>query len=498
MKKCSLLIMALVLVFLLVACQTVTTVSTTAKDVIDQGGISVFPIQSDGFIGDPMPYFDGEKLNLFYLHDARDGNKGFHPWYLMQTSDFLSWSDQGEAIPYVSDYASQDLALGTGSVIQDANGLYHAYYTGFNGTGNVDFKEMIQHATSTDLIHWTKIPEDGFYGGVNDFRDPYVLYMEDEGMYWMLITSRVNNTGVIKLYKSSNLSDWTYSKVFFWNDAGTWNMECPTLIKYGDYWYLSYSEQGSNRIVHYRYTQDLSTGWTIPDQDYFDGIGFYAGRIEQAFGRLFAFGWVGTKEHDYDGGGFNWAGNLVTHELIQNPDGTLSPVPVQEVVDTLNHEVEYNTIAKTNSYDEIAKTLTFDIRNGYDSLIYDNLATNVTRLTFDVSIQSQSGSFGMTFYADEAVFGPVNIVFNVTDQALEFYNVTPSQMARSTPQISLPFTMTSGMAIHATVLLEDQCASIYVNDVLVLTTRMYFLEDYPFGFFGMKSDAVISNIHFWE
>ena len=63
------------------------------KGTINQGNISIFPKQNNGYI-DPMPYFDNGVLNLFYLHDARDGNRGFYPWYLMQTTDFINWDDK--------------------------------------------------------------------------------------------------------------------------------------------------------------------------------------------------------------------------------------------------------------------------------------------------------------------------------------------------------------------------------------------------------------------
>jgi len=499
MKK----LLALMLVFLagsgVLSCRaetTETTLSTTAATPIDQEGIALFPKQSQGFIGDPMPYFDGTQLNLFYLHDARDGMRGFHPWYLFQTSDFLHWEDRGEAIPYVNDYASQDLALGTGSVIKDADGLYHAFYTGYNGTGNVDYKEKIQHAVSTDLVQWTKIPEDGFYGGVDDFRDPYVLYMEETGEYWMLVVTRVNNRGVLKRFTSTDLSRWTDRGVFYENDAGTWNMECPTLIRYNGYWYLSYSEQGLNRIVHYRYKADLADPWIRPTVDWFDGIGFYAGRLEAAYGRLFAFGWVGTKTYDYDGGDFAWAGNLVTHELVQRENGELRPKPTDEAVAALSREVVREVLRA--SVDPVADATAFHRAAGYEYVLYGPLSTNATRLTFTARIETDAGRFGLTFDCGEEAYGEVNVVFDVEHDAIAFYNVAPSKIAASLPQISLPYAMAAGQTLDVTVLMQGECLTVYVDGELALTTRMYGLTGDPFGFFGMRSDATIREVRFHE
>jgi beta-fructofuranosidase len=498
MRRLILLGLLGAMVFAAFACRDATTIPNTtgSKGSVNQGELAVFPLQQNGFIGDPMPYFDGTTMNVFYLHDARDGQKGFHPWYLFQTDDYLHWTDLGEAIPYVNNYASQDLALGTGSVIRDKQGLYHAFYTGFNGTGNVDYKEKIQHATSNDLVHWTKHPEHGFYGGTDDFRDPYVLYMESEDLYWMLITTRVNNRGVLKLYKSSDLISWSDHGVFFSNDAGSWNMECPSLIQYNGYWYLSFSEQGNNRIVHYRYKQDLSDAWIRPSVDYFDGIGFYAGRLEVAGQRLLAFGWVGTKQYDYDGGNFDWAGNLVTHELVQQENGTLRVKMVTEVDQALSHPVTYSVVrSHLSSNTEI---LSFDARSGFQSHLYEALSTNATKWSFQATIGSESGRFGLTFFTGEDTYGPVNIVFNVDRQMLEFYNVIPSRMANTDPQIALPYAMTSGQVLHVKVLIQGQCLTVYVDETIALTTRMYHLTDESFGFFGMKSDVTIDAVRFDE
>ncbi len=73
---------------------------------------------------------------FFYLQDGRNTHLGFHPFALMTTSDLVHYKDYGVVIPYVDDVYSQDLALGTGSVIKDKDGIYHAFYTGWNGREN--------------------------------------------------------------------------------------------------------------------------------------------------------------------------------------------------------------------------------------------------------------------------------------------------------------------------------------------------------------------------
>jgi beta-fructofuranosidase len=87
---------------------------------------------------------------IYYLEDLRDDQTGFHPISLMTTTDFINYTDHGEVIPFVNDQNHQELALGTGSVIIDSDGLYHAFYTGHNGS--LSPKEAIMHATSKDGV----------------------------------------------------------------------------------------------------------------------------------------------------------------------------------------------------------------------------------------------------------------------------------------------------------------------------------------------------------
>ena len=54
----------------------------------EQEGLSIFPNRPNTWVGDPMPYYDNGKFNVFYLDDLRDGDIGFHPWSLFTTDNF--------------------------------------------------------------------------------------------------------------------------------------------------------------------------------------------------------------------------------------------------------------------------------------------------------------------------------------------------------------------------------------------------------------------------
>src|SRR5690349_4604799 len=153
-----------------------------------------------GFVGDVMPYFEKDSFHVFYLHDARDGAPGFHPWSKFTTTNLTDYTYNGVMIPFGST-ADYDIALGTGSVIKIGD-TYYAYYSGFNdrfnGTGG-KYRDNTLLATSTDLTNWKKVP--GFLmkpettNGYNqwEYRDPYVFFNTEKNEYWMLVTGRKDN-----------------------------------------------------------------------------------------------------------------------------------------------------------------------------------------------------------------------------------------------------------------------------------------------------------------
>ena len=73
------------------------------------------------------------------------------------------------------------------------------------------------------------------------------------------------------------------------------------------------------------------------DNDVFDCNGFYAGRLETDGDNLYVVGWCGTKKNHQDGDEYDWGGNMVTHMLKQNSDGTLNPVVPPAIESTMKN-----------------------------------------------------------------------------------------------------------------------------------------------------------------
>lgn len=488
-KRKNNILLAILSIIILCGCSYAIGINKINED------ITIFPKKDESWVGDPMPYFDGKKFNVFYLEDLRDGDVGFHPWSLFTTSNFYEYDDQGQVIPYSKNTQEQDLALGTGSVIKDNNGIFHAFYTGHNP--NKIPKEAVMHATSVDMKEWRKISEDTFFAeeqySSNDFRDPYVIYNEDYNEYWMLVTTRKNNIGVIALYTSNDLSVWRDQGVLFENDMGTdSNLECPTLIKYGEYWYLSFSDQWPDRVTHYRIASDSKGEFIMPQKDHFDGNGFYAGRIEKDLENLYIFGWTPTKVMYSDLEYYDWAGNLVVHQLRQDENGELYPIPIDTVIEKIKKDTKINPIEYTETIIKNKNTYKFSGKD-YEFAKFDSIhGTN--KITGKINLNSDSGKFGFMFNVNEDNLGSLNIVFDIKEQEIQFYNTLTNNISNLQAQSNIPLELNDKIWIDFTILIDDSVVVIYANDEAVLSSRMFLAQESEWGVFSIDNDVIFSNI----
>jgi len=457
----------------------------------------LFPTIETSYVGDPMPYYEDGVFYIFYLEDLRDGKVGYHPWSLYETKNFYEYEHKGEVIPYADSIEKQDIALGTGSVIKDKEGVYHAFYTGHNDTYQP--KEAIMHAISTDRLTWTKIPEDTFYAdetyAKDDFRDPYVLYVEEENQYWMLITTRCGDEGVLAKYTSKDLKTWKDEGIFFKNDMGTdSNLECPSLIQYQNKWYLSFSDQWPDRQFHYRVSDSINGPFEKLEQELIDGNGFYAGRLETDGNHLYVFGWNGTKNRHSDSEPYNWAGNLVVHQLVQKDNGVLVPILNTSIEEKMNLKLQLEPVSMTDTVHRKKNNYKFTDKE-YEAVAFKELLGSY-RIECKIKDFKDSEGFGFVFNMGEDMTGALNVLFNIKNNKIEFYNSEHMNEKEFESNIDINFSDIEEMDIS--ILVADSVVSMYVNQQCVLTSRMYMSQGMPWGIFGIHSKAQYVDMEIYK
>lgn len=489
------------------ACASAAGCQAQKKNSVEQNGKNVFPVSMTDdsatySMGDVMPFYDGEVMNIYHLQNSKGALSMFyHPISRLTTSDYVNYTDCGVSINFEENTKSVDAAIGTGSVIKDINGNFHFFYTGHNDKGQEEglpYNECLRHAVSRDNQKtWTKDEDFILYGNENDFRDPYVYYDAEEKIYNMLVTTRHNGAGVIKRFAAYELDatcdQWEDRGVFFYNDLGSFNMECPSYIEYNGYYYLAYSEQGDNRVTHYRYKTEKDGDWKKFERDSIDASGFYAGRLEKAGDKLYAFAWCANLTGG-SSGDFDWGGNLVVHELTQQSDGELCAVMVSDVKKAFSTPVQYQFIGggkiENASFDE-----------GFSAKCAGKLATNITRISFTFAIEKFGGDFGLTFGLDgkyDNRLGTCAVAFDTDGSKISCYNGISSRVRYGNPLASVAFAYSEGKKYDVDVIIDNEILTVYLDGTVCLTARFPDMRRKNFAFYSNGVKVNFEGITFYE
>jgi beta-fructofuranosidase len=288
-------------------------------------------------IGDVIPFYWNGEHHIFFLSYGEEFY--YHtppgarrtPWGHLVSSDLVNWTRLPDAITPSDIEAPDSGSCATGAIFEHA-GRFYLYYTGRHFTRQGKKREVICQAFSDDLITWQKDPNNPIAGpdpetyGLENFRDPFVFRNDEAGEFWMLVTADLpgevrSRKGCLALLASKDLKTWEHRGPF-WQSRTRHQHECPDVFKFGDWWYMFYSD----RRTTYRYSRSPNGPWMAPAVPSLDDRWFYAAKTSGDENRRLLFAWLATKVPQTDSGNYEWGGSLACRELRQNPDGTLYAV----------------------------------------------------------------------------------------------------------------------------------------------------------------------------
>ncbi|MGO4541511.1 family 43 glycosylhydrolase [Paenibacillus sp. 2TAB19] len=451
-----------------------------------------------GWVGDIMPFSEGDKLHLFYLQDWRDGAPGFHPWHMASTSNLTDYEYAGEAIPFGVE-RDQDLALGTGSVIK-ANDTYHAFYTGHNWQfpDQGKPKEAVMHAVSVDLKTWTKVPEDTFYAPngyeTHDFRDPFVLYNEEKGEYWMLQSARKSGKGVIALFASKDLSKWELREPLTIEATDNFFMlECPDVFYMDGKWYLVFSEFSDKKATHYRVSDSLDGPWKKPESDMFDGRAFYAAKTETLGDRRMLYGWVPTRQLEKDYMQWDWAGNMVAHQMTLSADGSLGVKVPDEIDALLSKEEALAEPKKIGAAAGDSKAWKLSAAAGGVAGIVFGELPQTAKITGSVRFDEKVEYSGFVVGAGDEPEKAYGIQLEPAKDRVRYDAVKGDTLSSVEPDVQVSAELEANTDYSFTIVIENDVAVLYIGDS-ALTTRIYKMPGQAWGWYSRGGETTLSGL----
>ena len=255
-----------------------------------------------GRLGDTIPFFWNGEYHVFYLlWDVAPTCS----WEHIVSTDLISWRELPTTLKTDPDDPTgpDGFHMFTGCVTHHA-GTFYLHYTGHN-PNNPNGTQFICLATSSDLVHWQKHPEHAFSADSKrylrrDFRDPYVFWHEEEGLWWMLLTTCTADAdlAVQGLARSNDLIVWEQAAPLVFDPpmtAGhTVTPECPDLFQIGDAWHLLYTRVTQN----IRRAKTINGPYRLIEPTAVDTPRLLAGKRLFDGGRHLYFGPLGGEKGD--------------------------------------------------------------------------------------------------------------------------------------------------------------------------------------------------------
>lgn len=473
--------------------------------------------QPDGaWVGDVIPYYEDGVYYIFYLHDPRcfkDEYAENTTWHLVTTRDFREFRYHEEAIARGADDRPNKNAY-TGCIIKDKNSVYHAFFTAYNSDIKLDGKSIqsVMKATGTDLFHlrteegWIFTADDEMYESF-DWRDPFVFYDEKEECYKMLLAARKKGGGdlrggCIALCRSEDLEHWTYEEPFYEPERYV-TMECPELFKMGDWYYLGFSTFNDRFVTHYRKSKDPGGPWEIPEDDVYDTRANYAIKTAGSGKERYAFGWIASKKGNCDAGPWDWGGTMNFLKISQDAaTGELRIIPTEGAEAFFERQAEKEGETFYHAARQ-GKILQRDMGSELGALLYKVPADD---FEMDIELSCKgTQEFGVALHVDEALergyflrfFPKINLVawdrWPRTEQGGKYQ----WQIAGDVPyQIDTERYLPRADHYRIRLLQEGSICSVYINDRIVLSTRLYDHRGQKAGIYITQREVIIKDLSF--
>ncbi|KHL97025.1 glycoside hydrolase [Paenibacillus sp. IHB B 3415] len=338
------------------------------------------------WLNDPngMVYFEGE-YHLMYQHHPGSTVWGPMHWGHAVSKDLVKW----ETLP-VAMSPDHNGAIFSGSAVVDWKDT-SGFFDGGSGLVAVfthaDIYPDSERPRQRQSLAYSKDKGRSwtFYSGnpvlcdteITDFRDPKVFWMEDAGL-WIMVLACGDH---IRFYRSVNLKDWNYASEFGKTDGahyGVW--ECPDLFE------LSIDGTSSKKWVllvsigdNPDYPEGSKTQYFVGS---FDGMKFIndntpdtvlwldEGRdnyaavswsdIPEEDGQRVIIGWMNNWKYANQIPTASWRGAMTLPRLLsltnRNGNVILSQMPVQEIEKLRKETYSWSDVAVTNENPLIHET----------------------------------------------------------------------------------------------------------------------------------------------
>lgn len=445
-------------------------------------------LPAHNWMNDPNgPIFFRGRYHMFYQYNPQGATWGNMHWAHAISPDMVHWQNEPIALSPTPNGPDCD-GVFSGSAVLD-HGKPAVIYTGVappassrdatlrDGVHTWRETQCLAVAQDDHLRSWKKFlapviaaPPAGLE--VTGFRDPCLWR---EGANWMLILGSGSRAqgGMILLYSSPNLRDWTYlhplvtgspSGSSAMNPVDSGDMwECPDFFPLGNKHVLLISTMGK---VHWKVGTYAAQRFTPEKEGVVDWGSYYAAKtMLDAQGNRILWGWIPETRPDSDLIAAGWAGVMSLPRIM-----------------SLNAKNELVTEPAPNL--RVLRSAHIHIRGSAPQTL-DALRILDLAAELGLTIQPHASDFALRLQSDFHDFATIACSNQSGKRELRVNSVSAA----------LPGSINS--PIHLRMHLDGSVLELFANETLALTARVYQIPSGPLRL-KFNGNGEITSLDLWH
>jgi beta-fructofuranosidase len=247
---------------------------------------------------------------------------------------------------------------------------------------------------------------------------------------------------------------------------------------------------------------DSMNGPFVPPRDnILDGKGltegagfiFYAGKTAEIDGHTYLCAWIGQAGLSSDSGIYQWAGNVMGHELVQLEDGKLGVKAPETFDQHFTVDKPINVAAIQGDVEASGSGITLSAEEGSYALA--DLGTRPAAMTLECDVtMDEDGCVGFAFGgADDESWAA--LCLDASRNVLHYEGYRIEDLATMEPGAITRFDFSKSDTHHVKLVCENEIVVMYVDDVKCLGSRITLSTGGAhIGVFADGCGATFSNI----
>lgn len=191
-------------------------------------------------------------------------------------------------------------------------------------------------------------------------------------------------------------------------------------------------------------------------------------------------------------------GCLVVHELWQDENGDLFVKPLPSVLNVVNTQETLEMKPLTGDWKLAENSASVDTPYGYSALLLNSLK-ETSRLSFDVEATGEVASVGVAIHVDESFAVGYYINIDFARRRMEFKSGVRmtergGQMFPYEVELERPLSSKTTQSFHVDIIASGSVLEVYVDNRVVLGTRMFDVTGGCFGIYASDAKACFKNL----